>query len=318
MKLYLHKASGIYDISEMVSSKKWGGEKSKAQRSLSFTFYKSNDIDIECFDGVTLYSDNNVELFQGRVYKNAKTLEKSRSIQAYDDMYYWVKNKGSYTFKNLTATGIFMNICDRFKIPYMNAAPTNYVVSEMNVKNRDLYSTMLDALSETFTQTSERFYIRYALGKANLIRRSENIHPWVIETGVNLLTATYSESAENLATQVRLTCQDSSKNTHLAIATDSTLISKFGLLEYSEEIKDVLNSSQLQERANALYKQKSVVEKTLSITCLGLDDVISGDAIYLNIPEFGISKSYYVDKDTHTFDDRTHSMQLDLVETLEI
>ena len=45
---------------------------------------------------------------------------------------------------------------------------------------------------------------------------------------------------------------------------------------------------------------------------MGIADVISGIGVYIIIPELGLSRTYYVDSDTHTFKDNLHTMSLKL------
>ena len=45
---------------------------------------------------------------------------------------------------------------------------------------------------------------------------------------------------------------------------------------------------------------------------MGIAEVISGIGVYIIIPELEISRTFYVDEDTHTFEDNKHTMSLKL------
>jgi hypothetical protein len=50
----------------------------------------------------------------------------------------------------------------------------------------------------------------------------------------------------------------------------------------------------------------------LSVSAFGLPEVITGIGVFIAIKPLGISKTYYVEEDRHTFDGREHLMTLKL------
>ena len=50
----------------------------------------------------------------------------------------------------------------------------------------------------------------------------------------------------------------------------------------------------------------------MSLEAVGIPEVISGIGVYIIIPELGLSRTFYVDEDTHIFEDGKHTMSLTL------
>ena len=68
----------------------------------------------------------------------------------------------------------------------------------------------------------------------------------------------------------------------------------------------------LTDMAESMLAEQKLPSKTLTIEGLGQANVISGVGLCIIIRPLGISNSYYVDEDTHTFKGNYHSMRLTL------
>lgn len=85
-----------------------------------------------------------------------------------------------------------------------------------------------------------------------------------------------------------------------------------------DEPDDSLSQGQLNELVKSMLTEKSRPEESLSLTAIGQADVIAGVGVFILIPHLGISKTYYVESDEHTFDREYHSMRLSLVTAADI
>mgnify|MGYP001078255499 CR=1 FL=1 len=62
-----------------------------------------------------------------------------------------------------------------------------------------------------------------------------------------------------------------------------------------------------------MLAEKKQASRTLNLNDLiGIPDVISGVGVFVIIPHIAISRTLYVDSDTHTFKDNLHTMSLQL------
>ena len=143
----------------------------------------------------------------------------------------------------------------------------------------------------------------------SLIERRENILQWVIETGVNLQDYSQSKSIEKIKTRVKLLSKEGAV---LAEATDAALEKKLGIFQEVVQVKDEMNTGQLTELVNTTLAENNKATTSLSVTALGLPEVITGVGVFIIVKPLGISKTYYVEEDTHTFEGHYHSMNLKL------
>ena len=318
MEVFCLNNNKTYDITNMVQSSEIKGSKYKTARSLNLNilntdrgFHKSLDFQ----EGDTiLFRWKNEELIRGTIFKISSDKDEVDSILVYDLMIYLLKNNESYVFTNKKASEIIKIICNDFNIPIGSIADTSYVIPSLVCDGKTLYDIIMQALEITRKQTSVNHYLYAEKGKLYVVKRSENIRKWVIENGVNLIDYSYERSIESTFTKVKLSAEQND-NTLIATSNNGDLQKKFGILQYFEKVSDNLTQAQLNDRAKELMKQKGVINKSFSLTALGIPDIISGTSIYVIEKRLKISKGYFVDEDTHTFKGKEHTMSLKLTET---
>ena len=79
-----------------------------------------------------------------------------------------------------------------------------------------------------------------------------------------------------------------------------------------------MNSGQLNELVRTTLAENNKSTLTLPVTALGQPDVISGVGVFIKIDPLDISKTFYVEEDTHTFDRNYHSMSLKLAPATDV
>lgn len=316
-----HGGSYTYiDITQYVEQATWKGSKYGAPRSLDVDLTVASSQSFKPTDEDYLFLKiNGKEYFRGKVFKYGFKNGKKVTMTAYDNMIYLTKNKDTYVFKNKTASQIISKICSDFSIPVGSIASTSYTIKNSVHDNESLYDIMMKVLDTTRKATGTSYYIYSQGGKIYVIKRSQATRLWEIDENSNLIDYDYSVSMENTYTKVKLESgQAKEKGSRVAIASNSDLMKKFGVLQYYENVGEDLKQSQLQARANQMMKNLGKVEKSFTLNALGIPDVISGGAVYVKISELGIKKAYYIDEDTHVFKGNTHTMSLKLTETDEL
>lgn len=249
------------------------------------------------------------ELFRGILMQQKQSEKKTMSVKAYDNGIYLANNKDTFNYTNKKASEIFVDICNRFQLPYTTVADTGYVIPELPKPKTTALDAILDALSLTFKATGIRYYVMSSDGKLSLIRRRENLLQWVIETGVNLESYDYSVSIEKIKTRIKLL---SKEDTVVAEAANAELEKLIGVFQDIDKPDDNMEQANITDMVKAMLDEQSLPDKSLSISALGLPDVISGIGVFVTIKELGISKSFYIDEDTHTFEGNHHMMKLKL------
>lgn len=316
IKLVVVKGGTAYDMSELVQSVRWSGRKGSAARSLYVSFidddgygHTRTELDVEEGHQCIFYWQGK-ELFRGMFMKQEQSKNKTLTATAYDNGIYLSNNKDTFNYTNTKASDVFVDVCKRFGIPYGAVADTSYQIPELPKPKTTGWDVICDALSLTYKATGIRYYPVCVGDEIRLLERRENILQWVIETGVNLEDYKLSKSIEKVKTRVKLL---SKEGTVLAEAVDSELEKKVGVFQTVDKADDEMNSAQLNELVKTTLEENNKPERLLNVTARGLSDVYTGVGVFIIIKELGISKTYYVEEDNHTFQGRNHTMKLKLV-----
>lgn len=315
IKFLVFKDGATYDMSELVGKVTWGGRKGSAARYVTVTLldddgwkHARSGIDVTRGNQCAFYWEGK-ELFRGILMQQKQSEKKTMSVKAYDNGIYLSNNKDTFNYTNKKASEIFADICNRFQLPYTTVADTVYVIPELPKPKTTAFDAILDALSLTFKATGIRYYVMSSGGNLSLIRRRENLLQWVIETGVNLESYDYSVSIEKIKTRIKLL---SKEDTVVAEAANAELEKLIGVFQDIDKPDDNMEQANITDMVKAMLDEQSLPDKSLSISALGLPDVISGIGVFVTIKELGISKSFYIDEDTHTFEGNHHMMKLKL------
>lgn len=315
IKFLVFKDGATYDMSEPVGKVTWGGRKGSAARYVTVTLldddgwkHARSGIDVTRGNQCAFYWEGK-ELFRGILMQQKQSEKKTMSVKAYDNGIYLSNNKDTFNYTNKKASEIFVDICNRFQLPYTTVADTVYVIPELPKPKTTAFDAILDALSLTFKATGIRYYVMSSGGNLSLIRRRENLLQWVIETGVNLESYDYSVSIEKIKTRIKLL---SKEDTVVAEAANAELEKLIGVFQDIDKPDDNMEQANITDMVKAMLDEQSLPDKSLSISALGLPDVISGVGVFVTIKELGISKSFYIDEDTHTFEGNHHMMKLKL------
>lgn len=315
ISLLLIKNGQATEIGNLVSNIKWKGRKGAASRTLSVTLldddgYNHARSGIDVTEGhQCLFSYDGTELFRGIIMQQKQSHQKNLSITAYDNGIYLANNKDTFCYENKTASYIFKDVCNRFGIPYTEVAACSYTIPNLTKSSTTAFDVTCDALSLDYDNTGIRHYIASEKGKLRLYERRENILQWVIETGVNIYNYSYTKSIEDIKTRIKLL---SDEGTVLAEKIDSSLEAKIGTFQDVDKPDETLTSAQLTALVASMLEEASLPERTLDINALGIPEVISGVGVFIVIKHLGLSRTFYVDEDTHEFSDHMHTMSLKL------
>jgi hypothetical protein len=314
LHIYKSKTEGI-DITNLVNEIKWKGRKGSAARSVTAKIIDDDGykharagIDIEEGHQCIFYEDGE-ELFRGLIMSTSQTQKKTLSFTAYDNGIYLSNNKDTFTYTNKTADEIFLDVCNRFGLPIGTVDKCGYRIPELTKSKTTAFDVIADALSLDYDNTGVRHYVISSKGKLNLITRRKNILQWVFETGQNIISYTYSRSIEDIKTRIKML---SDENTVIAESRNSKLESKIGVFQDVDKPDETLNEAQIQELANSMLDEKSLPKKTLQLEVLGKPDVISGIGVFIVIPHLDLSRTFYVDEDTHTYKGNSHRLSIKL------
>ena len=315
ISLIIIKGEQGYDVTQLVEQIKWKGRKGSSARTLTAKLidddgYKHARSGIDVEKGhQCLFSYNGKELFRGIIMTQTQSNKKMLTFTAYDNGIYLANNKDTFTYENKTASEVFKDCCTRFGLPMGEVANCSYKIPELTKSKTTAFDAIADALSLDFDATGIRHYVASEKGKLKLLTRRENIMQWVIEVGQNLSTYTYTRSIESIKTRVKMV---SKEGTTLAEKKNAALEKKIGVFQEIDKPDESLTTAQINDLISSILDEKSTPERTLNVEAVGIAEVISGIGVYIIIPELGLSRTFYVDEDTHVFEDNKHTMTLKL------
>lgn len=315
ISLIIVKGEQGYDVTQLVEQIKWKGRKGSSSRTLTVTLidddgYKHTRSEIDVEQGhQCLFSYDGVELFRGIIMTQTQTNKKKLQFTAYDNGIYLANNKDTFCYENKTASYVFRDCCTRFGLPVGEVAECSYKIPELTKSKTTAFDAILDALSLDFDATGIRHYVSSDKGKLSLLTRRENIMQWVIEVGQNISTYSYTRSIEDIKTRVKMV---SKEGTTIAEKSNAALEEKIGVFQEIEQPDESLTTAQVNDLIASILDEKSTPERTLNIEAVGIAEVISGIGVYIIIPELELSRTFYVDEDTHVFKDNMHTMTLKL------
>lgn len=316
ISLIIIKGEQGYDVTQLVEQVKWKGRKGSSSRTLTVSLidddgYKHARSEIDVEQGhQCIFSYDGTELFRGLIMTQTQSNRKRLSFTAYDSGIYLANNKDTFTYENKTASDVFRDCCTRFGLPMGEVAECSYKIPELTKSKTTAFDAIADALSLDFDATGIRHYVASSKGKLSLLTRRENILQWVIEVGQNLSTYSYTRSIEDIKTRVKLY---SKEGTTLAEKSNAGLEKTLkGIFQEVDTPDESLTTAQINDLIASILEEKSTPTRSLSLTAVGIAEVISGIGVYIIIPELGLSRTFYVDEDEHTFEDNKHTMSLKL------
>lgn len=315
ISLIIIKGEQGYDVTQLVESIKWQGRKGSSARTLTAQLidddgYKHARAGIDVEQGQQcLFNYNGTELFRGIIMSQTQSNKKKLTFKAYDNGIYLANNKDTFTYENKTASEIFRDCCTRFGLPMGEVSECTYRIPELTKPKTTPFDTIADAMSLDFDATGIRHYVSSDKGKISLLTRRENIMQWVIEVSQNLTTYSYTKSIEAIKTRVKMV---SKEGTTLAEQSNAGLEGKIGVFQEIDQPDESLTTAQINDLIASILEEKSTPARTLTLEAIGIPEVISGIGVYIIIPELNLSRTFYVDSDTHTFKGNLHTMSLKL------
>lgn len=303
----------------IVKSVRWSGDTKQASRKLVVDISNTANlrerlVDLEKGKELRLlYKEK--ELFRGVIFADSINAAGQMSITAYDENIYLTKSKDTKIFRNVSASAIVKRLCGEFSIPIGKIDDTGFVIPKLIFRDKTLFDMMVTALTVTEKQTGKRFFLASKEGKLQLLSRKEQTVKWVLENGVNILDASYSQSIEEMRTQVKIAGGDPQKKALAASAKDSELIKRYGVMQHYEKPQSDMPKSQMDQLARQLLKDLATIDDEARIECLGIPEVVAGSAIHVKESMTGIVGGYYVSSDEHTFEGGSHRMSLTLSAT---
>ena len=296
------------DITSYVSTINWSGSKAEAARKLEISMVNSiKDVyTVDCYikNGSMLkLIENQQIIFEGFVFFNEKSSGSSVvTVTAYDRLIYMLKSKASYNIKNESAEQITDKICKHFQIPIGKLAKTN-VKQSFVADGKTLYDIMMKAYTEAAKTTMKKYMPKMNKGKLDIIEIGEKLCSQALTDATNITNCGYSETASNMVNRVKIY---DDKGKVIDTVENADWVKRYGVLQAVYRVEKDKNEVAM---AKEMLQD---VQKDISVSALGSTECVAGNSVQVKDQATGLTGLFYIDQDSHTWQNGQHMMNLKL------
>lgn len=300
------------DLTGLVQRYTWSGNYQEAARSLELTLTVSATdvylpkVSVDLADLLVLYDDEGTELFRGYIFSKSKTLTgNALSLKAYDGMIYLIKSQLSKVFTQVTAEQVTEAVCSELGVPAGQLAVTDIPQGFPHL-GKTGYEAIMTAYTTASKQNGKLYLPRMNNGKLDVVEKGALTAKRLVLASEHVTESSYSEDMESMVNTVLIT---DDKGNRVASLSNTKWMEQYGMLQQvyqQEENKDPVTM------AKALLQD---IAQTASMELLGgadAYDLIAGNAVQIQEEYTGLTGLFYIDSDTHTFENGQHMVSLEL------
>ncbi|WP_313990254.1 hypothetical protein [uncultured Selenomonas sp.] len=312
------------DITNYVKKYTWSGDSEQAARKLEFSIAYNTKAKDEAFESLDLklggfiylfYREDEmkdeVKIFEGRIfYRKRATDSYSFEFACFDDMIYLAKSNIRAVVAGTVAAGI-AQVCGEIGIP-VGVLPAGLDASVDFIaddKSATEVLRMLLAYQEAanLAHGKDTHYLPICLdGKVNIIKKGERIEGYTATADVNVCSAEYSESVEDMVNRIKAV-DDNGEVCQVFTINDD--VQHFGMIQKIYKMQPPKKGETVDNIAAAKAKLKRVRDDS-SLKGLGNIQCITGYSI--EVQEEQLKGIFHIKSDTHTFERGIHTMELSL------
>ena len=289
-------------------------ERKGSPGKLTFSVVKDSSLSFQEGDAVKLSVDG-TDVFYGFVFTKSRSGKTPYVIDVtvYDQLRYF-KNKDSLTYANKKANEVVKMIAEDFKLNVGTLVDTGYVIESRTEDNTTLFDMVQNALDETLKAKTKLYVLYDDVGKL-MLQDVENMKLEIVIDADTIGEYSYSSTIDSQTyNQVKVSVQSTgdSSNSGTFVVKDSSSISKWGLLQYTDTVQDSTSGA---AKAEALLKLYNTKTRTLSVSdALGDIRVRGGSLVIvkLELGDINVQNYMMVESVTHKFKQGQHLMDLKL------
>ena len=308
-KVLLKNKTGFIDITHMISEITWSGSEDEVARKLELNFlfplhdHYAPKIYPNIGEQLFLYDDNDVELFQGKVFYNEKLGEQGIiQVTAYDDAIRLAKSKGTYNFKGKTAEAITKIVCNDLGVEIGALAQTG-IQQKILCNGMGMYEIIQKAYEGAGKQNKKRYNIEIRQGKLCVDEVGKEVVEPLISSGTNILESSYSENAEEVINRVKIYDE---QDQYLGVVEDKELINLVGVFQ------DVYTKEQDKQAGTVANNMLRGIEQSIEITMLGNTEYRNGKLVNIEDTATKQLGLFFIMSDSHSWSDGQYRTYINL------
>ena len=308
-KVLLKNKTGFIDITHMISEITWSGSEDEVARKLELNFlfplhdHYAPKIYPNIGEQLFLYDDNDVELFQGKVFYNEKLGEQGIiQVTAYDDAIRLATSKGTYNFKGKTAEAITKIVCNDLGVEIGALAQTG-IQQKILCNGMGMYEIIQKAYEGAGKQNKKRYNIEIRQGKLCVDEVGKEVVEPLISSGTNILESSYSENAEEVINRVKIYDE---QDQYLGVVEDKELINLVGVFQ------DVYTKEQDKQAGTVANNMLRGIEQSIEITMLGNTEYRNGKLVNIEDTATKQLGLFFIMSDSHSWSDGQYRTYINL------
>lgn len=314
--LIIESFAGIKDYAETVTEIEHTTNRRGQPSTLKFTVLKTQLANFHEGDRVRFLYNNNI-VFIGYVFTKVRYRLGEIVVTCYDQLRYIINKNGRYLFTDVTASDIIRTIATDNGLSLGDIDDTSYSFPIFIKEDKPCLDIINDAIEKSSVQTSQRFVLFDDAGRLSLKDIANQKLNIVLGDRSYVYDFNYTTDIDkDTYNQVKLTRpNESTGKLDTYIYYDSDTVSRWGLLEYYEEVDEELNEAQIDERAKLYLSYYNRVKRDLKLESIGVPGVRAGHMLPVYIPEIGdisISNFLTIDSCTHRYGQNSHTMTLEM------
>lgn len=300
-------------ITGYVESVTWEGSAEQVSRTATITMANNPyDKKMQCVLGlgdiIYLYEDKK-RIFCGVITSRERSGEIGTvSYTAKDFMHYLIRSKGSYNFKNTKAETIAKKVCEdaQIGVSTKNLFKTGIKINKMLSEEVQLYNIIVGAYNMAARKMSSKYppvFMPAMFGyQFGVIKKGMYCGVKLVDKA-DITSSSYSESTDNMVNQV-LILNDNGKR--VGIQKKTAWLNKYGLYQETYKKEEGVNPKVAAQQLLTGITKEATIEAVGNVACK------AGYAVKIQDTATKLCGTFYIESDSHTWENGHHTMSLTL------
>lgn len=309
MKVRWRNGDKTKDISQYVETVDWEGSDTQTSRtatiSVAFDFGRNIYLNIKLGD--LIYLNEKDDIFVGVVTSAERKGEVGTlSYTAKDFMHYLIRSKGAYNFKKTTPEKMTKKICDDLLIQTGEVYKTKTHIKSLLFESELYYSMIVAAYNEASMKMSAKAPpVFMPIMKKNRLcvivkGKSSGI---TLDSSKDIMASSYSQNTDEMVTRVVILKKNGKRS---GVVESAKNLKKYGVYQ------DVYKKEDGKNAKTAAKQLLYGITKEASVESLGHIQCVAGYSVKIKDKASGLTGTFYIESDRHTWKDGIHTMELTL------
>ena len=214
------------------------------------------------------------------------------------------KRQDVYNFADTTAEKITKKVCADFEIDTGTIVATNAPIKKMIIDGSSIYDIIMQAYTKAAKQTGKKYICRMNGTKLTVKVKGTVVSNFVLAEEYNITNTRYEETIDNMVNIVKI-YDDAGKQ--IGEVKKDKWVNKYRIYQQIYKKEKGINAD------TAAKNMLQGVEKKVTLDGINGDlACIAGNGVEVYDKATGLNGVFWIDSDTHTWENGTHIMNLEL------